>query len=300
MNKKRIFKIVDIVFVVIILISTFHTIYTKYYFRLVYIYGIIDTLLKCMLLLGTYLAIRIAFSKAHERKFSEIDLKNDNYYREILYKYSPAVLKYIDNFEHGEAIIIIILMGLKLKGIINNELEIINNDFSELDLNELYICTHMKKFKEIDMNELKYTVIHDCKKYGLLKDYTRKNEHDISFKLASVLWIVAVFITIILGSIHYILPILLAALIIITIISYAVYNMTLDEMDYETPYIRTRKGEALNEKLEGLRKYLNDYSLLDTKSEEELVIWEDYLIYSVMFEQNEKIIKEYKEKIDRE
>ena len=56
---------------------------------------------------------------------------------------------------------------------------------------------------------------------------------------------------------------------------------------------------TLLEKLEGLKKYLEDFSSLENKSEEELILWEDYLIYSVIFNQNEKIIKEYREKIEK-
>lgn len=300
MSKKRIIKIVDIAFWTIMLIGTVFSIYNSYWLRPMSKYSFIDTFFKCILLIIICLAIRIALSKAYTSKLSEVDLKNDNYYRNILHKYSPAVLKYIDNFEYKDNVIIVILMGLKLKGIINNELEIIDNDLSKLDLNEKYICVNLDKLKDIDVEQLKHTIIYDCKNYGIIKDYKRKNIHDISYKLAVGSGIGVILITTILGIMkYYMLIILLVALIIITVVTYAVYNIAVDELDEMNPYIRTRKGDALNEKLEGLRKYLADYSSLDTKSKEELAIWEDYLIYSVMFEQNEKIIKQYQEKIDR-
>ena len=56
-------------------------------------------------------------------------------------------------------------------------------------------------------------------------------------------------------------------------------------------YIRTTKGEAINEKLEGLKNYLKDFSLINEKSEKSLILWEDYLIYSVIFNQNTKVVK---------
>ena len=58
--------------------------------------------------------------------------------------------------------------------------------------------------------------------------------------------------------------------------------------------IRTLKGEEVNLKLEGLKNFLNDFSLLNEKSKEELIIWQDYLIYSVIFNQNTKIVDKYK------
>lgn len=57
-------------------------------------------------------------------------------------------------------------------------------------------------------------------------------------------------------------------------------------------YIRTPKGERVNEKLEGLKNYLKDFSLINEKDEKSLVLWEDYLIYSVIFNQNTKIVKD--------
>lgn len=56
-------------------------------------------------------------------------------------------------------------------------------------------------------------------------------------------------------------------------------------------YIRTGKGEEINERLEGLKNYLNDYSLMHERDENSLNVWDDYLIYSVIFNQNTKIIK---------
>lgn len=56
-------------------------------------------------------------------------------------------------------------------------------------------------------------------------------------------------------------------------------------------YIRTKKGEALNENLEGLKNYLKDFSTMDERDEKSLALWEDYLIYSVIFNQNTKTVK---------
>jgi uncharacterized membrane protein len=63
-------------------------------------------------------------------------------------------------------------------------------------------------------------------------------------------------------------------------------------------YKRTSKGRELNQKLEGLKNYLKDYSLMDEREAKEIELWDDYLIYSVMFGQNKKIIEEYEKYIE--
>ena len=57
-------------------------------------------------------------------------------------------------------------------------------------------------------------------------------------------------------------------------------------------YKRTPKGEIVNKKIEGLKIYMKDYSLLDQREQEELVVWEEYLIYSVIFDLNSTSIIE--------
>ena len=53
----------------------------------------------------------------------------------------------------------------------------------------------------------------------------------------------------------------------------------------------------LNEKMSGLESFLKDFSILHEKNSKELKIWKDYLIYSVVFEQNNEIKQDILEKI---
>ena len=63
------------------------------------------------------------------------------------------------------------------------------------------------------------------------------------------------------------------------------------------PYLRTKKGENLNKKIEGLKRYLKEFSTLKDESKDAITIWDDYLIYSVLFGQNTQIIDEYINKL---
>ena len=151
MNKKFLIKIVDIILVSIILIVTFQILGEKYNYQMKYfLNSLISGILYIMpLIIIIYLPIRIGLEEFYKEKISYIDIRNDNYYRDIIQKYSPAVLDYIDDFEIGSNTIIAILMGLKLKGIINDKFEIIKNDFSNLDENEKYVCEHINELKNI-------------------------------------------------------------------------------------------------------------------------------------------------------
>lgn len=328
-NKRKASQIIDIIFWGIILISTIANIQEsvniniisiafdeiaikEYFITAVMIFGIIVfsfiiSIIENYELTAIYIGMKIAMKKFYKDKLSKIDLKKyENYYRDIIQKYSPGVLDYIDDFKIGRNTLTAILMGLKLKGVINEDLKIIKSDFTELDENEKYVCSHINDLKNIEIEELKDGIIEDCKKYKLLeiKKQTQKHkEVPVVNRLivGSIFPFIIIFIVFmidandIIKTIAIILPFLLAFFIRLR----SVYRITYAVANSKEPYVRTKIGEQANEKLEGLKKYLEDFSSLENKSEEELMIWEDYLIYSVIFNQNEKIIKEYEEKLDR-
>lgn len=57
-------------------------------------------------------------------------------------------------------------------------------------------------------------------------------------------------------------------------------------------YKRTELGEEVTEYLYGLKNFINNFSLLSEKDKEAIVLWEDFLIYAVLLEENEKIVDE--------
>ena len=57
-------------------------------------------------------------------------------------------------------------------------------------------------------------------------------------------------------------------------------------------YERTEKGNEIVEKIAGLKKFIKEFSLLSQREKEEVVLWEDFLTYAVLLEENEKIVKD--------
>lgn len=54
--------------------------------------------------------------------------------------------------------------------------------------------------------------------------------------------------------------------------------------------IRTKKGKILAEQIKGMKNYIHDFSYLSERNKENVVIWDDFLIYAVVLEENEKIV----------
>lgn len=60
------------------------------------------------------------------------------------------------------------------------------------------------------------------------------------------------------------------------------------------PYKRSEEGEILAEEIYGLKNFIHDFSDLEHAQKEALVLWDDFLIYAVLLEENTSIVEEIK------
>lgn len=67
-----------------------------------------------------------------------------------------------------------------------------------------------------------------------------------------------------------------------------IYN----KFEKENRYERTTESKILVEQIAGIKNYIHDFSLLSEKEKENVVLWEDFLIYAVLLEENEIIAKD--------
>lgn len=273
------------------------------------------SLLKSFYLTILYIGVRIAYKKYSKEKLDKIDFKNNSYYRDIISKYSPAVLSYIDDFKLEEKDIVATLMSLELKQklTIKDGIKIINDSEENLDENEKYIFKKLKSntLKNINMLEFEEKVKKDCLDYNLLEE-----NKDIKKKIIKkIIFSVCIYILIVVGFFNFptfynnipnkniailFLPVMFILFFIMIILPFStiVYIKSYYRMNKQNPYIRNKQARNINKKLEGLRKYVKDFSQLSESQYNEIVLWEDYLIYSVILGQNSKIVKEIMEKIN--
>ncbi|RVU54308.1 DUF2207 family protein [Anaerosphaera multitolerans] len=60
----------------------------------------------------------------------------------------------------------------------------------------------------------------------------------------------------------------------------------------KSPLIRTKKGERTAEKLLALKNYIHDFTLLNEAQKEKVLLWDDYLVFALILEENESIVSE--------
>ena len=258
-----------------------------------------------------YFGIKTGYKKYNKEKLEKVDYKNENYYREIIPKISPAVLSYIDDFQLDEKDIVATLLSLQLKQKIeiDNQIEIKDGSDKNLTENEKYVLQNLKNgtLKNIDMAVFEQKVILDCKEKGLLEEKENLKQEIIKKIILCVIIYITIFTTLYKMSNIFnnyvanndsLIPVFLIIILILfcTMVIYplktVIYIKTYYFMNITKPYIRNKKSKEINEKLEGLKKYIKDYSMIYDRKKEELNVWEDYLIYSVIFGQNTQIVKD--------
>lgn len=246
----------------------------------------------CVPIIGLFLGFKIAYKRHLKSKLEKIDFKNNNYFREIIDEYSIGAISYIDNFKVDSDDIIAVLLGLELKGKIKigKQIRVVDQTEDGLMENEKYILKNLKENRLRKINIAEYTkiLIEDCKNKNLLKEdtfYAGK-----FFRTRIIILLVLLALCPFLLNINASGVVLLIMLLIVPVLF--VSTISLIALNYANPHVRSEEGQSLNNKIKGLKKYLKDYSNMEEKEKKELILWEDYLIYSIMFNQNRKIVED--------
>ena len=312
-NKKR-EKIINIVFIIYMLIRFIIKLFsqsTKFTNSIpinvsIVIITLIGTILENFYVIAIFIVIKIMRKKEYKNQLSKIDYKNEGtYYRDILNGYSPFILSYIDNFIfEGKRDIIATVLNLKLKQVIkieNNTIIKLNKDIN-LEESERYILDNVSdgKIKITNIKELEQKIVTDAQNKELIEikesskvfnKKTLKNKYMIFFLISTIIFMILSGILSLVNNVFLTIMLILGTIIFCNPIFYIILYI-IKYYSYKSKIRRTNKGEEINIKLEGLKNYIQEYSKLEDKNTKDMLLWEEYLIYSVIFNINDNVIKE--------
>lgn len=254
------------------------------------------------------------FQKAAEdvrkESLSKIDFQRDaDLYRDILKEYSIASLSYIDDFQmKTKREISATLMSLYLKKKIvieENGITVLDYNLDNLKRSEAYIIKNIEdgKVKLEDENGFLREVQQEAVEDGLIEKLTAKTKKERMIKKAKKKIINAVLLfggfAIFCQNVEKLndlsdgvaITIVLAVMILLMygfkkLFGFGGLSIFAYFVMQSIAYQRTAKGEEINEKIEGLKQYIKNYSMLSQAEKEVLEIWEEYLLYSIIFDLN--------------
>lgn len=249
-------------------------------------------------------------------------LKSKEYYRELLVNYSPLVLGYIDGFKINKNHLIAEVLWLKNKGLIDFEDgKVIDDSYNKKNLIKSFdnmFLENLKKgkIKTQDFDLIENRIIDSLLEQNLLCEKKKELKKSDWVSFMGIISLISVALMGI-GGILESFPIkvvwieklnlflgLVSALGLLVAFVFLILYMLIGF--FKVNYVESRgkkvfrssNGKELNKKLEGLKAFLQDYSMLSEREAKEVELWEDYLIYSVMFGQNDKIVEEYEKYIE--
>ena len=260
-----------------------------------------------------FVAIKLASHSSHKKILDETDFeKNKNYFRDIVKNYGVSELNYIDKFKlEKKQAYTAKLLELENKKIIKIEngkilkLHEPNNVIDEKFVNSIKnnkITMPLSEYEDLIAKEaIEQGLITKASIFEKFKDKKVIAIMTIVFVLMYVYVIISpsvqgaegieekIFLALIwllvIGGIVFVFAI---AFVIVYNINNAVINK----------YRRTDLGKEINLQLDGLKLFMEEFSDIDDKESKHLVLWKEYLIYSVMFDINKKIQDEYSKYFD--
>lgn len=220
------------------------------------------------------------------------------YYRDILAGYSPAVLAFCYKKDIKlDDIIVSTLLDLERKNKINIQNGKINTntDINEMDIAEYekIILSYYNKSKTISKKDLYTKIKNETKEKGLIRLGSKKEVNSTYIMELFIAWIIIyMIITIPMFMSLSNLGVWLFAFYFLTFLCIPIYKTIQSKIRF---IIRTKKGIEISAKMQGLKRYIEKFSRIQDEGIENIELFEEYVIYAVIFDLRGKLNKEVKE-----
>ena len=281
------------------------------------------------LIITTFLFIPIFIFLSVRKKYYKYRLNadqfkgNKEYYRDLLKGYTPMELSYNNNYKIDEYALIATVLNLENKNVIEykDKKFYVKKKVSDLsDIEKCIIkCIPDDGTEKIEVSRfaLYDNTLDACIDKKLIElGYITKKKFikdiiisAIVYGIVYYLWLKSdLFFNDTYFQSNYIFATLNSALTPVILFAlfafvhfypgyFIIKYLILSALTRTKNFKKTELGNEINDKLGGLKNYIEDFSILDKREKDEVVLWDEYLVYSVMFNDNKKIINKYKNKV---
>lgn len=236
-----------------------------------------------------------------------------DYYRESLSELNPALVSLLMDLDiYGKKDIVATLLRMQNKKAVKfeetGEVKAQQNYTGTLDQSEtelMYLIQNGKLNNHDSLLNWKKSRFFEAQQLGFIQHKTENTKKAAKvFVLGAAICMLPVFIlwgiflsfdlfifNDVLGMLRTILFLLLIDALLFIPWYFALRQVAYSSRD-DIIWERTSLGRETAEKIAGLAKFIHEFSRLSEAEKDEIILWDDYLIYAVVLEQNEKIVKE--------
>lgn len=302
------------------------------YYLLIISFIVTIFLFNSIKLIAIYLILKFLIKKYITSKNTFTPVMNITYYRDILKDLSPATISLLmdlnlENYKDLKAM----KLYYELKNIItyDNNGNMIINEYDNLIFSDQILLKYFydEKYQTTaKINEWKQNVEYECVDKGLLKETNQSNKGCLFFILFHIITFILIIISLYIytknesffNSLDFgnfddtitllinisqnkkltnLLLFFLGSGIIIfshtaNIIASIIYFIVNKYLKNKHKFTRTKEGNQIAEKIYGLKNFIKDFSNLSEATKKELVLWDEFLIYAIILEENTKILNE--------
>ena len=277
---------------------------------LVLFFIVVTIVIPILIVIKDYFVSKNAFEYNWMDKNVDFTPKEDiEYYRELTEIESPLLINKIHGRLVTKNVVVAELLSMEKRGIIrltDDKIRIVKREdllqceksFLRFIINGKVKITNVKNYMET-LNGLARQDLLSNQKYYCYKNKT-KREKIRGYIIASIMSMI------IFGGAHlilcrsYITPFsgewITGMMFALMWVLFIFWGESISKINL----VETQAFKDMEKKIKGLERFLKEYSMLEERTAKEIKIWEEYLIYSVLFGHNEKIVKEYEKYIEIE
>lgn len=260
-------------------------------------------------------AIALGAQKGKAKRVNEdssyVPVQGITYYRDQLRELNPALVSLLIDLDiYGQKVLVATLLRMQNKKAIcfdkRNRIIVTAKNMQELDESEkeLLYLIQLQKGKLNNKKKLrqwKENRFHEAENDGYIQKKDKGNYEKIAvryilvfifFTLVSiVLWRIFLSLFDKIGVV-FVCVYLLIINALLFIPTYCLLQKLIYMKRGDVIWERTLLGNETAEKIAGLGRFINEFSCLSETKKEEVVLWDDYLVYAIVLEENEKIVKD--------
>lgn len=305
---------IDIVVVVGIIVLAYFQSMKDVKEELGYFTGEISTLLyigvvlfcmapKIFLYSAYYFGVRLVIKRVQRRNLTYTVVEDIPYYREVLEGFTPYEISILANLsiEEKKDVVATILWYQNKKVIDIDHEKIIFFDNVLLDERDKFFIDYLKTRDLGYLDAYKNCSFEELKRKGYIQDNEeRPNPFKETLKSIGFIFLSGILVVLlVLFHVFFVKSVLFKIFLILAVLSLEAFiifkrlSILLSGYVYQNSrFSRTSLGEEKTEYIHALQNFIHDFGNFKHTSKEQLVLWEDFLTYAVVLEENDKIIEE--------
>jgi len=284
-----------------------------YILSLLMVFFMLSILVSPIILLAIAFGLQKGRAKRVHEDSTFVPIQNIDYYRDNLSELNPSLVSLLIDLDiYGNKDIVATLLRIQNKKGISFQgdkgITIISEDTQRLNRSELELL-HLIKNNLLDdkksLRKWKQNRFYDAQEQGYIKYIVEA--YSISAR-TTLLGLSSFIAGVLLWGVFLALELFIFGESVIALITMFVYLFIMNALVFTPFYLmakyaaykkrrdfrweRTPLGDEMAEKIAGLSRFMDEFSHLSEAKKEEVQLWDDYLIYAVVLEKNEQIVKD--------